>query len=109
MFDELAEGFSRLFSWRWPSCEGRIVAVDVQKGSGSRYGGGLVLAIGYEFPATNKNYSCEYFWEPASPALALAAKEQLKIGQSVTVRYRLDDPNVNTLDRRIFDDLEDDR
>lgn len=105
MFEELREGVSKLFSWRWPSCDGVIVSVDTQAGSVSRYGGGLVLVIGYEFLAKNAHYSGEYFWEPASPAAVLAARDQLKIGQPLSVRYRPDDPNVNVLDPGIFDDF----
>ena len=105
MSEDLREGISRLFSWRWPSCAGVIVSVDTQAGPVSRYGGGLVLVIGYEFSTNHANYSGEYFWEPGSPATVLAAGDQFKIGQKVSVRFRPDDPDVSTLDRQMFDDF----
>jgi hypothetical protein len=43
-------------------------------------------------------YTGEFFWEPNSSASVLAAKDNLRVGQSVRVRYRRDDPSVNTLD-----------
>ena len=106
MFDDLYDLVSKLFSWRWPAAEGELTAIDVDSVSHGRYGESIRLAVAYKFSlGADGPYTGEYFWDPFSPACVLAAKDSLKVGQSVTVRYRKDDPSVNPLDRRLWRDL----
>ncbi len=102
MFEDVYDSISKIFSSRWPNCEGEITAIDVdvvprheQRGSAE----GLRLAVAYKFSLGEDGpYTGEYFWDPGSAESVLDAKEQLKVGQSATVRYRRDKPSVSTLD-----------
>jgi Protein of unknown function (DUF3592) len=95
---ELYDKVTLLFSWRWPTVEGDITSVDLDAVSAGRRGDRVRLAVAYKFCVGRDGpYTGEYYWDPRSSANVLAAKNTLRVGQSVTVRYRPDDPSVSTL------------
>lgn len=109
MFHELYDAISRLWSWRWPEVMGEITAVDVERvkniGSDTRR---LRLAVAYKFSINDDGpYTGESFWNPAffSNRRVLEARRKFRVRHPVPVRYRPDDPAVNTLDRRVWQGL----
>jgi hypothetical protein len=105
VFEDLYDSISKLFSRRWPTSEGIVTAIDIESVS-SRHTAALRLAVSYQFSLDDDGpYTGESFWEPSSSARVLTAKDSLQVGQSVVVRYRPDDPSVNTLDRRFWWDF----
>jgi hypothetical protein len=105
VFDDLYDTMSKLFSWWWPSSEGEVTAVDIDSVV-DRYGERLLLVVSYKFSLGDDGpYTGEYSWEPGWSARVLAAKDNMHVGLPVTVRYRPDDPSVNTLDRRTWRDF----
>jgi hypothetical protein len=106
MFDDLYDAITKLLSWRWPTSKGEVIAVDIEPLAQRRYGPDIRLAVAYRFSLGDDGpYTREFFWEPNSSANVLAAKDNLRVGQSVMVRYRRDDPSVNTLDTREWKDF----
>ena len=95
MFEDLFDSISKLFSWRWPTAEGVIIAIRTKLAGRGK----LRLAISYEFsvgtdgPYTGEDYCGTRFF----PAATIAANKML-VGKAVTVRYRPNDPSINTLD-----------
>lgn len=66
------------------------------------------LAIAYEFSVGSDGpYTGESFWRPLFPFTKRMQKAKGKFHrrQRVLVRYRPDDPSVNKLDRRVWQDL----
>jgi len=105
MFDDLYDVISLMWSWRWPTSEGKITAVDVERIHHSRGGDTMRLAIAYEFSLGDDGpYTGESFWEPSffAKKRVIAARRKLRTRQPVIVRYRTDDPSVNTLDRNVW-------
>jgi hypothetical protein len=106
MFDDLYDAVSRLWSWRWPREMGEVTAVDVEI---TERNGGFRLAVAYKFSTNGDGpYTGESFWNPAfrvNPRV-LAARRKIRVGHPVLVRYRSDDPSVNTLDRSVWQSLE---
>src|SRR6202035_3044291 len=100
MFSDLYDNISLLFSWRWPCAEGEITAVRMLGGSGR-------LRLEYRFLLGDGSYIGEAgcpSWSVGTAAVNI--HERFPIGQAVTVRYRRDNPSVNTLDRGVWQDLE---
>jgi len=105
MLEELFDTISKVFCWRWPTSQGEVTAVDVESIVRQGQGEVLRLAVAYKFSlGADGPYTGESFWEPGS-ARVLTAKESIKIGEAVTVRYRPGKPSVNTLDRRVWREL----
>lgn len=107
MFSELYDAVSYLWSWNWPETMGEVTAVDVEKIE-SRGNVRLRLAVAYKFSVNDDGpYTGESFWNPAfcPNRRVLAARRKIRHGKAVTVRYRHDDPSVNRLDRRIWQEL----
>jgi hypothetical protein len=99
MFESLYDEISRLWSWRWPVVEGTITAVDVEEVRRNQ----LRLAVAYMFSVGDDGpYTGESFWTPAfsitQRSTIRAAKKAIRVGRSIRVRYRPDDPSVNTLE-----------
>lgn len=97
MFEDLYDKMSLLFSWRWPLAEGAVTAVDVERNREKKT---ARLAVAYEFSVGEDGpYTGESFWTPAfaQERSVAAARRKLRPHQRVTVRYRPDDPSVNTL------------
>jgi len=99
MFSDLYDAVSCLWSWQWPTVEGEITAIDIERAGNDR----LRLAVAYKFSVDDGGpYTGESFWTPAFSIGQLRAvrnaKRALHIGQRVPVRYRRDDPSVNALD-----------
>jgi hypothetical protein len=73
MFEDLYDAISFLWSRTWPTAQGAITEIEVER---------------------IKHARRDDTWR-------LAARHQLHVGQPVLVRYRRDDPSVNTLDRSV--------
>ena len=106
MFEDLYDAISMYWSARWPSIEAEVTAVDVERIE-RRRGETLRLAVAYKFSIGEDGpYTGVTFWEPSNGSERVpAAKNQFELGQAVLVRYRRDDPSVNTLDRSVWADL----
>jgi hypothetical protein len=103
MFRDLYDAVSRLWWWRWPTTEGEITAIDIERVGNDR----VRLAVAYKFSIGDDGpYTGESFWTPAFSIGQLKsvrnAKRVLHIGQRVPVRYRGDDPSVNALDGGVY-------
>ena len=103
MFSELFETISLVFSRRWPTAEGTITAVDLG------YGKGLNITVVYEFSVGDDG---PYTGETRSPSWfggtdVLNISKQLAVGNTIMIRYRVDNPSVSKLDPSIWKDLED--
>jgi hypothetical protein len=109
MFEDLYDTISRLWSRRWPEAMGEVTAVAVERiGTSPRDKGRLRLAVAYKFSVNGEgSYTGESFWSPAFrfSRAVLAARRNIRVGQPVLVRYRTDDPSVNTLDRHVWQRL----
>jgi hypothetical protein len=108
MFEDLYDTVSLMLSWRWPTVEGKITAVDIERISQSGKGESWRLAVTYQFSlADDGPYTGESFWNPyySSRARVRTARGKILIHRSVRVRYRPDDPSVNKLDRNVWKDL----
>ncbi|MFZ0296250.1 MAG: DUF3592 domain-containing protein [Candidatus Sulfotelmatobacter sp.] len=100
MFSDLYDDISLLFYRRWPSVEGEITAVRIL-GSTAR------LLVEYSFSVEDTSYIGEAgrpSWSVGTAPIDI--RERFPVGQSVTVRYRPDNPSVNKLDRSVWEDLE---
>ena len=108
MFKYLYDALSYLWSWRWPTTEGAITAIDTEWIRNDR----LRLAVVYQFSIGDDGPYCgEAFWVPlfwiGQAKTISKARRALRRGQRVEVRYRRDDPEVNTLNggiRRLLSD-----
>lgn len=101
MFDDLYDSISLLWSWRWPVVDGKVTAVDIERIKHSRGGDTARLAVAYEFSVGDDGpYTGECFWVPAFCSIkrVAAARRKVHVRAPLTVRYRPDDPSVNTLD-----------
>lgn len=108
MFGELYDAISFLWSWRWPEEKGQITAVTVERIEDHRGDVRLRLALAYKFSVNGDGpYTGESFWNPdfCVNRRVMAARRRVRRGQSVIVRYRADDPSVNTLDARAWKGL----
>jgi len=63
MFDDLYDAISMLWSWRWPTSEGEVTAVDIERVRHSRGGDTLRWAIAYKFSLGDDGP--QSFWEPS--------------------------------------------
>lgn len=100
MFSDLHDYISLLFYWQWPRVEGEITAVRILGGSGR-------LLLEYKFSLGDGYHAGEArcpSW--LAGAAAINVNETFRIGQPVTVRYRLDNPSVNKLDRSVWQNIE---
>ncbi len=100
MFTELYDSISKLFSSRWPTVDAEVTAV---RFLGQKEG----LVVEYKFSLQEDGpYTGESCWAPWSgPVDVIDIHNTLPIGHPVRVRYRPDDPSVNTLDRDIWEGL----
>jgi hypothetical protein len=100
MFSDLYDYISLLFYRQWPSVEGEVTAVRILGGNGR-------LLVEYSFSVEDRSYIGEAGRPPWSVGTAaINIHERFPVGQSVTVRYRRDNPSVNKLDRSAWQDLE---
>ncbi len=106
VFEDLYDAISLLWSSQWPSVEGEVTSVDVERLE-RRRGESLRLAVAYKFSIGDDGpYTGESFWEPSYRLERVAAaRDKFHEGQTVLIRYRRDDPSVNTLDRSVWADL----
>jgi hypothetical protein len=99
MFEELFDKISLIWSPFWPVADGTVTEVISERVGRDR--DRARLAVAYEFSVGDDGpYTGECFWTPATCELkrVAAARRKVRAGQKVTVRYRRDDPSVNTLD-----------
>jgi hypothetical protein len=99
MFSDLYDSISLWFYWRWPKIDGEITAVRILGGSGR-------LLLEYRFLLEDGSYIGEAGRPWSASMAAVNVSERFPIGQPVAVRYRRDNPSVNTLDRSVWQDLE---
>ena len=101
MFEDLYDGISRLWSWHWPTAGGRVTEVlgeHIEFRAGEKR---ARLAVAYEFSVGEDGpYTGESFWTPVFFSIQRVARVRKKVHvrQRVRIRYRCDDPSVNTLD-----------
>jgi hypothetical protein len=108
VFADLYDAISLLCSWRWPAIPGEVTAVDVERIEDSDGGETLRLAVAYKFSIGNDGpYTGESFWQPTffPKKRILTARRSVRVHQQTVVRYRPDDPSVNKLDRRVWQNL----
>lgn len=104
VFADLYDAVSLLFSWRWPVANGRVTAVDIERIRRSNGTYDARLAVAYEFSIGNDGpFTGESFWRPAffSVRRVAAARRKIRVHDRVSVRYRPDDPSVNTLNEGV--------
>jgi hypothetical protein len=88
-----------LWSRRWPVANGKVTEIISERLGRDR--ARARLAVAYEFWAdTDGPYTGECFWTPAFFPLrrVSSARKKLRKHSPVRVRYRPNDPSVNTLD-----------
>lgn len=101
MFEDLYDGISRLWSGSWPRTSGTVTEVlgeHIEFRSGEKR---ARLAVAYEFTIGNDGpYTGECFWTPIffSTRRVARARRLIHKHQEVRIRYRRDNPSVNTLD-----------
>ena len=98
MFEDLRDYFSKLCFWRLPTAEATVTRIEVDRVTGR-------VLIYYQFSLGDDGpYTGMHFAEGELP---LPAVKSLNVGQAITVRYRRDDPSINTLNRdlSLTDDL----
>jgi hypothetical protein len=99
MFEDLYDRISVLWSRLWPVADGIVTEVISERLG--RDGERARLAVAYEFSVESDGpYTGECFWTPAFFPLSRvsSARRRLRSRAPVRVRYRPDDPSVNTLD-----------
>ena len=99
MPEDLYDRISMLWSRRWPVAEGKVTEVISERLGTDRKR--ALLAIAYEFSiGRNGPYTGESFWTPAFFPLrrVSSARRKLRKRAPARVRYRPDDPSVNTLE-----------
>jgi len=93
MFDDLYNHISHLFWRRWPVADGEITSVYVVESQ---------IVVEYKFSLGDDGpYTGEASW----PTSVMNITEKLRVGQTVTVRYRKKNPSINALDKTIWDKL----
>jgi Protein of unknown function (DUF3592) len=110
MFEDLYDAISFVWSWRWPTVNGRVTAAEIER---IRHSNGrndtLRLSLTYGFSIADGPYSGEDFWTPTFTIGCVKriknAKRKFRSGRRILVRYRPDDPSVNRLDRSVWEDL----
>jgi hypothetical protein len=108
MFEDLYDGMSFFWLWRWPDVEGHVTEALVECLHANTSYERCRLSVTYEFSVGNDGpYTGESFWDPSfsSKRRAHAARHKFHIGQTVAVRYRRDDPSINRLDRSVWRQL----
>jgi hypothetical protein len=110
MFENLCDEMSKLWSWRWPTAEGEVILVEIERVSASSNKEILRLSIVYSFSIGEDGpYGGEGFWQPAFSCNAAKkfreARRKLRAGHRVLIRYRPDDPSINKLDRSVWNEL----
>jgi hypothetical protein len=109
MFEDLYDAISRVWSWRWPVANGEITEVLLERVRHRTDNHSTVrLAVAFEFSIGDDGpYTGESFWRPLFPTTRRMqrAKGKFHRHQQVLVRYRPDDPSVNRLDHRVWQDL----
>ncbi len=99
MFEDLYDRISIFWSRRWPVADGIVTEVISERLGRDR--DRARLAVAYEFSVGGDGpYTGECFWTPAFFPLRRVsyARKRLRKSKRVRVRYRPDDPSVNTLD-----------
>jgi hypothetical protein len=99
MFEDLYDRISMLWSPLWPVADGVVTEVISERLGRERER--ARLAVAYEFSVGSDGpYTGECFWTPAFFPLRRVSSARRKLHKRVRVRvrYRPDDPSVNTLD-----------
>jgi len=108
MFEDLYDAISMLWSWTWPTADGVVTEVVVDRRTNRNGGDNRRLAVAFEFSIGDDGpYTGESFWAPIflRNQRVVEARPKIRRGKKVSVRYRPDDPSVNRLDRSAWDDL----
>jgi hypothetical protein len=99
MFEEIWDRLSLVGAFRWPVATGEITAVEIERVGQNR--DRPRLSVAYEFSVGEDGpYTGECFWEPMFSLTATrsirTALHKLRLKQPIEIRYRADDPSVNT-------------
>ena len=108
MFSDLYNAVSFLWSWSWPTVDGEVTEVIVERIRHSRNPDTLRLSVTYEFSiGSDGPYTGESFWAPAfcRKRRVVASRHKMHTHKRVLVRYRKDDPSVNRLDWSVWREL----
>jgi len=101
LWPALYDALSFLWSSWWPTADGEITEVITEQ-TGDR-NNSFRLAVAYKF-SVGDDGPCtgECFWKPTLALNQLRtvrnARKRLHVRQRIAIRYRRDDPSVNTLD-----------
>ncbi len=101
MFEALRDELSLMFSWRWPTANGEVLLIESERIGRDR--DELRLCVVYQFYVGDDGpYTGEAYWSPLRHYRGFEkfriSRRKLRKGTPVQVRYREDDPSVNTLD-----------
>jgi hypothetical protein len=99
MFEDLLDKLSLLGSRQWPVADGVITEVIIERLGREQQS--LRLAVAYKFSVGEDGpYTGECFWAPqvCQVRQVKSAGRKIRTRLRVRVRYRRDDPSVNTLD-----------
>jgi hypothetical protein len=89
MFEDLRDYLSTLCFWRLPTTEATITGIETDQVRGN-------VLIYYRFSVGDDG---PYTGVHIAEGLPLPGVKYLNVGQTITVRYRQDDPSVNMPDR----------
>lgn len=101
MFSEIYDALSKLWSWHWPTVEGEVTDACIERiGSNQDR---TRLNVAYKFSIGDDGpYTGDATWQPlfsiGSAKTLAAARRKCHVGRKLPVRYRPDDPSVNTAD-----------
>ena len=66
MFEDLYDALSYLWSWNWPTAQGQITEVLIERVRHTRGGETVRLSVTYQFSVgTDGPFTGESFWAPA--------------------------------------------
>ena len=109
MFEALYDRISLLWAWQWPTANGEVTEVVAERllRHGNK-GDTFRLSVTYKFSiGSDGPYTGESFWSLSFCTVrrVRAARHKIHKRQHVLVRYRADDPSVDTLHPGIWQDL----
>ena len=108
MFEDLYNALSYLWSWNWPTAQGQVTEVIIERITHTRNAKTVRLSVTYKFfVGTDGPYTGESFWSPAycGNQRVIAARRKIRMRQPMQVHYRSDDPSVNRLSRSVWQGL----
>jgi hypothetical protein len=108
MFEVLCDKISLLWVRRWPTVSGEVTEILAERLSHGNKGDTLRLSVAYKFSVGSDGpYTGEDFWRPifCTVRRVRGARRKIHVRQRVLIRYRADDPSVNTLHPQVWRNL----